>query len=714
MISCLYRRHSLPLLLACALALPFLMWYGDRIPANNGLDAWLPKDNAARRDYDEFVRTFGAEETVLIAFQQPFPEPQRLASAAKRLGGLPGIRSCWTREQFVQKMLANGVDAATAEERIVHLLQAPARDLETLILSLTDDPTVSRKLLLEQIRGQLEYCELDNAIVAGGPVVTAQLDKLGGRERGRTLFQLTLLICAGLLYLNIGCWKTSALLLVMNVFSIQCTLSVMRALGMKMNFILGSLPVLVMVFTTSAAVHLIGQFIVHQHERDGLGTALKSVLWPSLFAALTTLIGLLSLDLSDIGPITDFGNAAAVGTVVSLIIGLGLTPAVLTVVGFRSPAGLPAQNRLERMGMYILNHPLRVLTPVLLFSVAGGLGLLNLRTLIDPLDFLPPNDPVLRDTLHVKQHLTSTTSIEAVVDFAGTTSSFVSRLKNVQQFEEQLMQHGNVCHTLSLADFFPASLDQQDLSVTSLLSSAGGSGSNALLADGCRLWRVSIRLRDDRPAVLRQTLNELQRLPFSDKITFTGLGPVLEQAQGSIFDGFWKSFTSALGIMTVVMMLALRSPVAGLIAMLPNIQPIALIFGLLGWFNYPVDIGIMMTASIALGLTVDGTFHFLCIYQSCLKQTACRYRAVRHALLHSGMPMLSSGLISGIGLLALALSPFRPAMRFGVLMFLLMTAATISGLVLFPACLALGTRRRSLRPTPVREPEPTRALSTAA
>ncbi|MFN8707341.1 MAG: RND transporter, partial [Planctomyces sp.] len=103
-----------------------------------------------------------------------------------------------------------------------------------------------------------------------------------------------------------------------------------------------------------------------------------------------------------------------------------------------------------------------------------------------------------------------------------------------------------------------------------------------------------------------------------------------------------------------------------------------------------------MTASIALGQTVDGTLHFLCNYNEGLLRTMCLYRAVRYALLHTGMPMLSSGLISGIGLLALACSPFRPAMRFGILMFLLMTAATISGLVIFPACLSLGAKRRRI------------------
>lgn len=684
------------LLILSALALPILTIYGEKIPSNNGLDVWLPGKSPERTDYDEFVRTFGADESILIAFRSPFPEARLLESAAKRLQGLNGIRSCWTRQQVMETMIANGVDAETANARLMRLLQAPAHDLETLIVSLDDESPGSRTQLLEEIRRQLEYCNLNHAIMAGGPVVTAQLDMLGGRDRGRFLFQLTLLICAVLLYLNIGCWKTSGLLLLLNVFSIQLTQSIMRLLGMKMNFILGSLPVLVMVFTTSSAVHLIGQYIICNREEDALGRAVRAVLKPGLFAVLTTLIGLLSLDLSDIVPITDFGNAAAIGTIVSFCAGLGLTPAVLTFVKFTPPAQLPCQSSLERIGMFIINHPIRVLVPTVLCSVVASIGLLRLTTLIDPLDFLPSGDPVLRDTLYIRSHLTSTTSIEGVIDFAGCDSSFISRLNSVHDFESVVMKHTNVCHTLSLADFFPSQIDQKDFSIASLLSASGGSASGSLLADGSRLWRVSIRLHDDSPALLRKTLNDLQTLPFSHKVTFTGLGPVLEKAQGGIFHGFWKSFSSAAVVMTVVMMIALRSPLGGLIAMLPNLQPIVMIFGLLGWLSYPVDIGIMMTASIALGLTVDGTFHFLCIYQNCLGKTRCRYRAVRHALMHSGMPMLSSGLISGIGLLALSFSPFQPAMRFGVLMFLLMTAATISGLVFFPACLALGIRRRRL------------------
>lgn len=130
--------------------------------------------------------------------------------------------------------------------------------------------------------------------------------------------------------------------------------------------------------------------------------------------------------------------------------------------------------------------------------------------------------------------------------------------------------------------------------------------------------------------------------------------------------------------------------------MIPNLTPILLVFGTLGWCDYPIDIGIMMTASIALGLAVDGTFHFLFSYRDRIMATGCRYRAVRQALLQTGMPIISSAVISGTGLLALGLSPFRPTMRFGVLMFCLLIAALIGDLLLLPAFLAIGAKRKRL------------------
>ncbi len=696
MITNFYSRYSFAFLMTCLISLPVLTWYGEGLKDNNDIETWLPKNSEVRLNYEEFCRTFGDDESILIGFEKPFPAQEQLNALAGRVAGLKGVGNCWTRTQVMELMTNNEVSEETASQRLVHLLTSENGQFETLLVILDKAESGDRKQLLASIREQIRYCGITNSIMAGAPVVASQLDELGSRENTKGLFVLTLVVCGLLLHLNIGCWKTSIGLMIVNVLSIQVTLSLMRILGMEMNFILASLPVMVMVFTTGASIHFIGQFDAHVGHDQRLSKAMQSVLWPSLFAAITTIIGLLSLAVSDIGPIPAFGKAGALGTVVSFVVGLGLTPAVIVVARYKTQRQSVALTSLERFGTAILNHPVRVLVAFLVCTTICVGGLARIRTLIDPLDFLPSNDPVLHDTLVIKDNITSPTSIEAVVDFAGTDSSFVSRLKTIKQIEETLILNGNVCHALSLADFFPEELNEQNLTISKLLASSGSEASSSLIADGTRLWRISLRLREDSPGILKQTLTELQNVNYGPKVTFTGLGPLLEQAQTDIFTGFWDSFTSAFLLITVVMIIALRSLKAGLVAMIPNIQPLIVVFGVIGWLDYPIDIGVMMTASIALGLAVDGTFHFLYHYQASIRATRCRYRAVRRAFMHTGLPILTSGLISGVGLLALGLSPFRPTMRFGVLMFLLMIAALAGDLILMPAFLAVRTKRKRI------------------
>ncbi|MEQ9406166.1 MAG: MMPL family transporter [Fuerstiella sp.] len=700
MISDFYRRHSSTLLLLCIVSLPVLTICGELVPSNNDIETWLPGDSEVRQQYDSFCQTFGADETILVAFEKPFPAPERLHAAAHRLAGLDGVASCWTRQQLLDAMLSNDVRESTARQRLVHLMATPNNDLETILISINEHGTADRKRTVDEVRSQLAYCGMENAVLAGGPVVGTQLDQLGSREQASLLFGLTILICLILLYLNIGCWKTSGAIMLANLLCIELTLTAIWISGQEMNFILSALPVMVMVFTTAAAIHFIGHYRHEYPAEDAIGRAMRGVIRPSAFATITTVIGLVSLAVSDIGPIPAFGVAAAVGTLFSFLVGILLTPAILVRLNYRAPKQEAVQSRLERTAMFIVNRPWRVLISGMLVTAFCAVGVMKLRSLISPLDFLPSNDRVLKDTLLVQKSLTSPTSIEAVIDFGDTGSSFVDRLRAVRQIETDIADVDNICHVLSLADFFPEELSENTLSLSRLAAASGGGGSvGGLMADGSRLWRISLRLNDDAPAAVAETMQALKSRCHDIPITFTGLAPLLEEAQGQIFDGFWKSFASAFLLITLVMVLALRSISAGLIAMIPNLTPILLVFGILGWSDYAIDIGIMMTASIALGLAVDGTFHFLFSYRDCRRSRGCRYRAVRKALLQTGLPIISSAIISGTGLLALGLSPFKPTMRFGILMFFLLLAALIGDLILLPAFLAIGSRRRNHRLT---------------
>ena len=103
----------------------------------------------------------------------------------------------------------------------------------------------------------------------------------------------------------------------------------------------------------------------------------------------------------------------------------------------------------------------------------------------------------------------------------------------------------------------------------------------------------------------------------------------------------------------------------------------------------------MMTGSIALGISIDGTFHFLVRYQEQWDAGKSSGHAVRIALLTTGGPIFESIVVSSIGMLALTLSSFAPTVRFGLLMASLLMATLAGDLLLLPAILALRRGRKA-------------------
>ena len=122
--------------------------------------------------------------------------------------------------------------------------------------------------------------------------------------------------------------------------------------------------------------------------------------------------------------------------------------------------------------------------------------------------------------------------------------------------------------------------------------------------------------------------------------------------------------------------------------MIPNIVPSVVVFGLMGWSNFVVDIGAMMTASVALGIAVDDTLHFIVWFRRGLAAGYDRHTAIRYAFARCGTAMFQTSLICGVGLLGYSLSPFVPISRFSWIMSLMLFGALAGDLVLLPALLA--------------------------
>ena len=175
--------------------------------------------------------------------------------------------------------------------------------------------------------------------------------------------------------------------------------------------------------------------------------------------------------------------------------------------------------------------------------------------------------------------------------------------------------------------------------------------------------------------------------PRPIRAVYTGMIPLVYKTQRQLLISLNESILWATVLIAVVMMFVLRSPMAGLISMIPNVFPIVMIFGALGWLGIKVDIGIMMTASVALGVAVDDTVHFLTWFRRGVKQGLDRAQAVMLAYDRCATAMLQTTIIGGFGLAVFATSTFTPTQQFGYLMISMLGTALVGDLLLLPAIL---------------------------
>jgi predicted RND superfamily exporter protein len=187
------------------------------------------------------------------------------------------------------------------------------------------------------------------------------------------------------------------------------------------------------------------------------------------------------------------------------------------------------------------------------------------------------------------------------------------------------------------------------------------------------------------------------------QVIYTGAVPVVYKAQRALLGSLVQSTLWAFALIAAVMawllnpgcgVLRMLHPrnlgiglVAGLIAMLPNIFPLVVVFGAMGFMGIPIDIGVMMTSCVALGVAVDDTIHFTTWFREGLSVGLSRQAATVMAYRRVGSSMMQTTLVCGFGMFVFALSTFAPTMRFGVMMLVMLLVALVGDLVYLPALL---------------------------
>lgn len=172
-------------------------------------------------------------------------------------------------------------------------------------------------------------------------------------------------------------------------------------------------------------------------------------------------------------------------------------------------------------------------------------------------------------------------------------------------------------------------------------------------------------------------------------VSLTGMMPLVMRMTEIVTESQIRSFALALCIVCVILLIIYGSIKFGLLALVPNIFPIAVVVGMIGWLNIPLDSDTLLVMPIAIGIAVDDSIHFLTHYRTEILRGKSRLDAIRTSLKEVGQAMIFTSVILSLGYLAFIFSAYKPFNNFGFLSAVAILSAILADLFLLPSLLLI-------------------------
>ena len=612
---------------------------------------------------------------------------------------------------------------AAAVKRLQGTLVGPDGQTTGVIVSFTKQGLAKRDRLVPLLQQAItHFCGIapEDQHLAGPVIDGRTVDIASGKALDHFALPsavVVLVVCI----VCLGSLRAALLVFGVALVSQTATLAIVYYSGETMNALLIVLPPLIQVLTVAGGIHLINYYF-EASRTVGYADAPYQMLrlgWlPCVLSAGTTAVGLASLMVSRVTPIRLFGAYAAAGVLVSLSMLLTVIPAFLSYWPIRrrnGPATVDAQSTRpagvwQWLSQVIARHYpiISLISFALMMSIGWGAQRVQSSVRIETL--FPAKSRILADYTWLEKHIGPLVPIEIVVQYDKTCKlPPCDRMSLLWKIEQKLKQVDAIGPTTSALTFLPSLAPQG-----AMPTQAYRGYLNQVLAhvkpqfeklrtlhvdEGVQQWRVSAQVSAlhhvDYAGVLNMARTRINPLlhdasgkPLKGvSARFTGIMPLVQAIQQQLLTDLLASFLSALVIITLVMTVVQAGFLSGLAAMVANVFPVVLLFGALGWVEKPLDIGSIMTASIALGIAVDDTLHYLTFFRRGLQTGMNRQNAVAYAYQHCGTAMTQTSLSCGLGLLVFAFSDFVPTCRFAWMMTVLLALALAGDLIVMPSLL---------------------------
>jgi len=509
------------------------------------------------------------------------------------------------------------------------------------------------------------------------------------------------------------------------ILSLVSTLSVMAMAGIAFKLPTQILPSFLMAVGVGASVHVLAIFFSRLQQGDEKEESIVYAMRHSglaiVMTSLTTAAGLASFAGAEVAPISDLGILASSGVLLSLFFTIVLLPALLSIIPLKAKSGDGASKRHARMDKVVIGianfatsrHKFVLILSGILF-VLGILGASQVRFSHEPYKWLPESMSVRQAGDFLDQKMGGASMIEVVVDTGKENGLYEPHIiKGLEhlKYEVEAIHDGllTIGKTLSVVDiiketnralnenqeaFYTVPQNRDLIAQEFLLFENSGSDDLEDFVDSqFRKARFTIKMPWVDAVYLDKLSVDLERLFHQQlgngvDVSVTGINALLGRTMVATIFSMAQSYVIAAIVITLMMILLLGDLRIGLISMIPNLMPIVLTVGVMGWLDLPMDLFTILIGSIAIGLAVDDTIHFMHNFRRYHLETGDVADAVRSTLLTSGRAMLVTSIVLCIGFFIYMFSVLTNLFNFGLLTGFAIAMALLADFFLAPALMA--------------------------
>ena len=507
------------------------------------------------------------------------------------------------------------------------------------------------------------------------------------------------------------------------------SLGMMAAFDFPITLLMSLIPPLMIVIGVPNCIYLVNkyhaEFKRHGNKMMALQRMIVKVGNATLLTNFTTALGFATFIFTHSSVLRHFGIVASINILAVFLISIIVIPALMLWL----PEPRPKHTRhLDRRWMFVwVNHLVRIVQEhrpkvylgalaVLVFSV---LGIVQMQTTGNIVDDLPDSDRVITDLKWMEDRFHGAMPFEVLVDTdkpgKATSPAMLSRVEDLQ---ELLSEYPEFSRSLSAGDamkfamqaFYNGDPERYRLpnrrersfigpylrgtEQAASDSDAASGVANNFMDSAKAVTRISAQMADIGTIEMRDLMNELRPridsiFPAEDyRLTLTGTSVVFLEGTSYMVRNLGISIALAICVIAGMMALLFRSTRMVVIALVPNLFPLLFTAGVMGWAGIPIKPSTILVFSVAFGISVDDTIHFLAKYRQELSFTSWNIRqAVLLALKETGVSMMYTSIVLFFGFLMFAMSGFDGTRSLGLLVSITLLVAMFTNLLLLPSLL---------------------------